>query len=144
MAHEDAGHYAAKHPAGTELNSQIADLINAHLVDRRISCAAAHKIAEELQVSPAEVGVTIDLLEVRINSCQLGLFGHSREGKIAVPATEVPPELQQALEEALDEKGLSCFAAWKLAEQFTMTRLEISSACEALGIKISRCQLGTF
>ena len=144
MAHEDAGHYAAKHPAGTELNSRIAEQIKAYAVDGRISCAAAHKIAEDLQVSAREVGVTIDLLEIRINLCQLGLFGRSREGKIVVPAKEVSPKVQQALEEALDEKGLSCFAAWKLAEQFAMTRLEISSACEALGIKLSRCQLGTF
>jgi hypothetical protein len=144
MAHEDAGHYAAKHPPGTELNARIAGQIKAHMVDGRISCAAAHKIAEELQVSAREVGVTIDLLEIRINLCQLGLFGHSREGKVVVPAKEIPPEVQQALEEALDEKGLSCFAAWKLAEQLTMTRPELSSVCEALGIKISRCQLGTF
>ena len=144
MAHEDAGHYAAKHPAGTELNSQIAELVKAHTVDGRISCAAAHKIAQELQVSPLDVGVTIDLLEIRINLCQIGLFGHTPQGKIVVPAKDVPPELQRAIEEALDEKGLSCFAAWTLAEQFTITRLEISSVCEALGTKISHCQIGTF
>lgn len=144
MAHADAGHYTAKHPEGMEVNPQIATQIKTNLVDGRISCAAAHKIAEELQVSPADVGVTIDLLEVRITQCLLGLFGYSPNKRIVVPAEHVSPELQQALEEAMDEKGLSCVAAWGLAKQRNISKLDISSACEALKIKITSCQLGTF
>ena len=82
MAHEDAGHYAAKHPTGTELNSRIAEQLTAHAVDGRISCAVAHKIAEALQVSPQEVGVAIDLLEIRINLCQLDCLVTARRGKL--------------------------------------------------------------
>jgi hypothetical protein len=144
MAHEDAGHYAAKHSVGIEPNQQIADLVNANIIDGKISCADAHKIAQELNVSPAEVGVTIDLLEVRINKCQLGLFGYSPQKRIVQTAEHVSPELQKAIEEALGEKGLSCFAVWDIAEGFRIPRLDVSSACEALNIKISSCQLGTF
>ena len=82
------------------------------------------------------MGVTIDLLEVRINQCLLGLFGYSPKKRIVVPAEHISPELQQALEEAMDENGLSCAAAWELAEQRNMKRLDISSACEALKLKI--------
>ncbi len=144
MAHEDAGHYAAKHPKGTQMNSQIADQVTRHLVDGKISCAAAHKIAEDLGISPTEVGVTIDLLERRIHQCLLGLFGYSPKRRIIEPAEQVAPELQHAIEAASEEQGLACAAAWELAERFKVSKVEISSACEALQIKIFSCQLGTF
>ena len=144
MAHEDAGNYTAKHSSGTPLNPEIAKRIRAKLLNNRISCAAAHKIAQELHVSPKEVGVTIDLLEVRINRCQLGLFGHSPQKRIVQPAEQSSLELQHAIEKAQDENGLSCAAAWKIAGDLRIPRLEVSSACEALQVKISSCQLGTF
>lgn len=144
MAHEDAGHYAAKHPEGTKLNSEIAGRVEAKVGDGRIACAAAHEVAEELQVAPSEVGVTIDLTETRINTCQLGLFGHSPQKRILKPAEHVSPDLQKAIEEARNEKGLSCFAVWEIADQFNIPRLEVASACEMLKVKISFCQLGTF
>lgn len=144
MAHEDAGHYAAKHPEEASIDLEIAEQVNAKLVDNRISCADALDIAEALNVSPAEVGVTIDLLEARITKCQLGLFGHSPQKRIVKPAGQVSPELQNVIEKARDEKGLSCLAVWKIAEQFKISRLDVACACEALKVKISSCQLGTF
>ncbi len=66
MAHEDAGHYAAKHPKGTKLNLKIAEPVKQKISDGRITCADAHAIAHNLKVTPAAVGVTIDLLECRI------------------------------------------------------------------------------
>ncbi|MBD3309103.1 hypothetical protein GF339_22070 [candidate division KSB3 bacterium] len=144
MAHEDAGHYAAKHPAGTQLNPVIAEQVKAKIVDDRISCAAAHEIARALGVSPADVGIVIDLLEVRINRCQLGLFGHRPQKRIVTPAEHVSPELRHAIEAACDERGLSCFNAWQIADQRQISRLEVACACETLNIKISSCQLGSF
>ncbi len=145
MAHQDAGHYAAKHSEGTALNPEIAGRVKeATLIDKQISCVNAHKIAEALNVSPAEVGVTLDMMEVRINTCQLGLFGHSPQKRIVRPAEHVSPELQKAIEHTRDEKGLSCFNIWKIADHFKIPRLEVSCACEALNVKILSCQLGTF
>lgn len=144
MAHEDAGHYAAKHPQGTQINPQIAEQIKLKLVDGRISCAAAHNIAEHLGVSSTEVGVTIDLLEVRIHRCQLGLFGYSPKKRIVQHAEKVARELHLAIEAALEGHKLACKAAWDLAERFEMSKLDIASACETLAIKISPCQLGSF
>lgn len=144
MAHEDAGHYAAKHPEGTIPNPEIAKKVKAILVENRISCADAHDIAEELNISPAEVGITIDLLEVRINTCQLGLFGHSPQKRIVKPAEHVSLELQKAIEDARNEDGLSCLKAWEIADQVNIPRLDVACACETLKVKISSCQLGTF
>lgn len=144
MAHENAGQYAAKHPEGTTLNEKIAEKVNTLVVEGEISCGEAHAVAHELGVSPKEVGVTIDLMELRINQCLLGLFGYSPEGKVVTPAESVSPQLRAALEAEKAKGGVSCEAAWGLAERFNLRRLEVSSACEALGMKIVSCQLGTF
>ena len=81
MTHEDAGHYAAKHP-NAKADPAIAAAIEEKQTDGRITCAAAHAIASKLGCPPEAVGVNIDLLEMRIAKCQLGLFGHgSVKGK---------------------------------------------------------------
>ncbi|MBN2569123.1 MAG: hypothetical protein JXB42_06800 [Deltaproteobacteria bacterium] len=144
MTHEDAGHYSLKHPSGTEINQQIADRIKAAVVGNMITCKAAHKIADELGVKPGDVGVTVDLLEVRISKCQLGLYGYGTEGKVVRPAKVVSPELDAAIGKSAVNGKLTCLESWKIAKEFGITRMEISSACETLKIKMSSCQLGSF
>jgi len=65
MTHEDAGHYASKHPEGTEADSRILAAIKQKLADNHIACAAAHAVAEDLSIPPLQVGLTIDLMEAR-------------------------------------------------------------------------------
>ena len=43
-------------------------------LDRKLPCAAARKIAEDLKVPYAEVGAAADELGVKIKNCQLGCF----------------------------------------------------------------------
>ncbi len=144
MTHEDAGHYAAKHPSG-KIDPAIAAAIAEKEKDGRITCAAAHAIAKALAVSPQTVGINIDLLEKRLHRCQMGLFGHDPNSAQQVdPAEEVNPQLEQAIRETLDGDRLTCESAWQVAETMGLTRLALASACEALGIKIKKCQLGAF
>lgn len=144
MTHENAGHYALKHPLNTAINKQIADRVKAKVSDGKITCAAAHKIAKELDVKPKEVGVTVDLLEVRIGKCQLGLYGYGTKGRVVEPAEKVSPELNAAIGKSLVKGKLTCLESWKIADEFGISRMEISAACEKLKIKISSCQLGSF
>ena len=143
MAHEDAGHYAAKHK-GVKLNEEIAVKVCEKMSDNSLSCGAAHVIAEELKVKPSGIGVTLDLLEVRIGKCQLGLFGYGEKKRIVRPADEVDPELKREIETKLVERRLPCKAAWDIAEKFKMKRLELANACENLRVKINSCQIGSF
>ncbi|MBN2178696.1 MAG: hypothetical protein JW743_04655 [Deltaproteobacteria bacterium] len=144
MTHEDAGHYAAKHSKETELNERIAVEIRKKIREGKVSCAAAHKTAEELGVTPAEVGVAIDLLEARIERCQLGLYGYSPKRRIVEAAENVSPELEEAIRESLSEGKLTCLSSWEIAKKFGIPKMAVSSACETLGIKLSSCQLGAF
>ncbi|MBW2650282.1 MAG: hypothetical protein JRC66_04570, partial [Deltaproteobacteria bacterium] len=95
MTHEDAGHYAAKHAAGTRTDPGVEEAVRDKIKDGHITCASAHKIALDLEVTPAEVGVAVDLMEARLSRCQLGLFGYTPDRRIVKPANEVSPELEK-------------------------------------------------
>jgi hypothetical protein len=144
MPHEFEGHYAAKHPPGTEADDRIAGAVRAAASDNKVSCAAAHRIAEDSGVHPSEVGRTLDLLEFRIVKCRLGLFGYKPEKKIVEPAEDVSPELREALSAALENDRVPCAAAWSIADRFGMARLEVAAACETMDLRVSPCQLGAF
>ena len=144
MTHKDRGCYAKKRLPGLKLNPAIAEAVKQGSSDGKISCAAAFKVARKLKATPGEVGVTIDLLEIPVIQCQLGLFGYGPPDKRVMAAETVPPALEAAIRESLVKEKLPCASAWEIAAEFNMAKREISSACETLKIKISSCQLGTF
>lgn len=144
MAHEDRGNYAKKHPGDKKVNEEIAGAVKEHASEGEISCASAFRIVEDLKVQPEEVGFTIDVLEITIVKCQLGLYGYKPRKKVIKPAESVPLDLEKVIREALVNDRLPCAAAWKIAETSGLSKMDVSSACEALRIKITPCQLGAF
>ena len=144
MTHEDRGHYAGKHPPDRSRDQRIVDALTSAVSDNTIPCAVAFKVATELNESTEEVGFTIDSLEYTITKCQLGLFGYGEEKKKVKPADSVSPELEDAIRKALINDRLPCAAAWDIAERLDLGKMSVSSASEALGVKISPCQLGAF
>jgi hypothetical protein len=144
MTHEDRGHYARKHPAGRKAKPEVAEAVKQHASKGGISCAAAFKIAGDLQVPPAEIGFTLDALEIPIAKCQLGLYGYTPAKKIVKPAETVSQAMEEVIRDALDNDRLTCARAWEIAKKLGIGKMEVSSACEALEIKISSCQLGAF
>jgi len=143
MTREHAGHYSQKHPGDT-LDPGLARAVSERAREGRLACAAAFALAKELSLSPAEVGRTLDLLELKISRCQLGLFGYNPGYNKPKPAQSVEPELEEAIRRELVNGRLPCAAAWQLAGQRGLARLEVTSACNKLGLKISQCQLGAF
>lgn len=145
MPHEFAGHYKAKHPEGTQPDARIADALQQKAKDGRVSCAAAHQIARQLNEPPEKVGQNIDLLEFRIHQCQMGLFGYGAQELKLQPSAQIEPALEKAIHDALqDGNRLSCALAWQIARTLGCKRKAVSAACEALKIKITGCQIGAF
>ncbi len=144
MTHNDAGHYSAKHAPGGKPDERIAAAVLRKVAQGELACADAEQIGNEFGVSMAEVGRTLDLLEIRISRCQLGLFGYAPEGKSVRPAGQVSPEFEDAIRSRLSDGRFSCTAAWMIAADMKIPRMEVSSACETLKIKIKPCQLGAF
>lgn len=144
MAHEDAGNYSAKHGPESKLNREVAQAIEMKAVQGEIACADAAGIATALNVSMSEVGVAVDLMEIRISKCQLGLFGYGRKKMTIKPAETVSYDLEKAVRDALVNGRLPCAVAWEIAQRFGIPKMGVSSACEAVKIKIKPCQLGAF
>jgi len=137
--------FAAKHPPNTKVAPQIVKMVGERLVDMAITCQAAFGITAESGAAPGEVGKAIDLAEGRIIKCQLGLFGYEAPNRKIIQAAEVvDPRIREAIENALTQGHLTCSAAWRIADQAGIARIEVADACEALKIKIKECQLGAF
>jgi hypothetical protein len=147
MTHEDAGKYAAKHPSGAARSEQIVKAIRERSPGGALACTVGEKISKDLGVAIAEVGMTADLLEMKIKECQLGLFGWGdkpRHGKDIPAADSASVEIREAVEKAAVNGVVTCVVAWTIASQLKVRRKAISAACEALGLKIRACQLGAF
>ena len=144
MTHEQKGHFSKKHSPDRKVSERVSAQVKSKVTDGAMACAVAFEIAESLAVPAEEVGFTLDSLEVKVVKCQLGLFGYAPSKRLVKPVERVPPDLEKAIREALVNGRLSCASAWALAEKRRLKKMEISSACETLGIKIGPCQLGTF
>ena len=56
------------------MSDKLDEKIMQSLVNGKLPCATAFKIAEEMRVVPRAVKEAADELEVKISSCQLGCF----------------------------------------------------------------------
>jgi hypothetical protein len=147
MTHEDAGKYALKHPPGIRPNEQIAKAIREKSPDGELACGMGEKISKELKVDISEVGITADLLEMKIKKCQLGLFGWGKKpnhGKDIHAADSVSVEMKSALEEVAENGVVTCAGLWVIADRLGTERKVVSAACDTLRLKIRVCQLGAF
>jgi len=144
MTHRDAGRYAAKHATGVGPDEKISAAVRGKAGEGEVACADAERIGADLGAPLADIGRTLDLLEIRIGRCQLGLFGYGKQRKAVRPADRVEPALAETIRGSLSEGKLPCAAAWKIAADGNMPRMNVAAACEALDIRIKPCQLGAF
>lgn len=145
MSRKKGESFAGKHAGkGVKIDEQISAAIREKVINGEISCSNAIDIAKKLNKRLDVVGVNIDLAELHINKCQLGIFGYTPEKRIVKAAASVVPELEEAIRKALKDDCLPCIAAWSIADTRQIPRIEVASACEKLGIKIKPCQIGAF
>lgn len=144
MTHEDKGKFFAKHPKDTKIDDDLKKEILDQVKNNSMSCKKAEDIAGEMGFTLQETGTAIDILNIKITKCQLGLFGYGETQKIVQSAKEITPELKESISSALENERLSCAAAWEIADKLNISRMKVASACEALQIKIKPCQLGAF
>ncbi|MGD8344328.1 MAG: hypothetical protein PVI38_02205 [Desulfobacterales bacterium] len=144
MKRQNGKKFADKHGSGAQIDSRIKDALGQQTRNNEVPCALAFKIAETLQVSPADIGKTADLLEMELVKCQLGLFGYKPDKKIVKPTAAENPDLERTIRDSLIEGKLPCHTAWEIAGSHDLSKMAISAICEHLGIKIKPCQLGAF
>ena len=136
--------FPAKHQDRAQINNVIKNEILKQNKDSKLPCFVAFKIAKELQVSPGDVGKAVDLLNFRLAKCQLGLYGYQPKKRKVKPKMPLDQGLKNAITDALVEGKLTCKKVWDIASLYNVHKLRVSCACEAMKIKIIKCQLGAF
>lgn len=144
MIDQKNNQFAAKHQNKAQINNIIKNEILKQNKDGKLPCLTAFRIADSLQVTAAEVGKTVDLLNFRLIKCRLGLFGYKPQKKIIKAKEPEDRNLKKAIRDSLVEGRLLCISAWEIASGFNVHKMIVSSACEAMNIKIIKCQLGAF
>ncbi len=113
-----------------------------------MACAMAFNCADTLNQTRQKTGIFLDKLHIRLEKCQLGLFGHGgdqKKGKKFLELTDSESiKIKSIIEGNVKEGILTCPEIWDLAEKSGMGRMKISTYCEKSGIKIKGCQLGAF
>jgi len=56
------------------MSAELEEKMKLSLVNGRLPCQVAFKLAKELKVSLQEIGETANNLGIKISSCQLGCF----------------------------------------------------------------------
>ena len=125
------------------VDERITEALATRQKDNTLSCAEAFDIARKLDVSKAEVGKALDIMNIKIVKCQLGLFGH-KSGKRTKPDSSPPGALLEALSPFRETGRMPCSHAHEIARRLNIGRPAVANACEALWIKIKPCQLGAF
>ncbi|MEW6182190.1 MAG: hypothetical protein AB1500_03300 [Bacillota bacterium] len=57
-----------------EVPEKVLDAVRGAAPEKRITCAAAHALAKELDVPLKLVGAACDALGIKIKECQMGCF----------------------------------------------------------------------
>jgi hypothetical protein len=127
-----------------EIAPEIEKAIQQKAKNGKIPCAVVFDIVKDLKIEIGEIGPALDTMAVKLEKCQLGLFGYSPKKRIVEPAESVSKELEDAIRKAIKNERLSCKSAWRIADSLKLRKMQVSSACEALGIKLTSCQLGAF
>jgi len=144
MTREQGPKFSEKHGTDTQIDPTVKQKIEDNAKNNEIACAVAFQLADELKTTPSDIGKGIDLLEIRLVKCQLGLFGYSPGKKAVKPKAPQSQDMEEAIRKALVEEKISCRAAWDIAQQFNVPKMAVSAACESLNLKIKPCQLGAF
>ena len=144
MTSHDKSDFSKKHPADTTPDSAVLSEIRNRAKDNEIPCAVAFDIAEKTNTSPRDVGIAMDMVNIRLTKCQLGLFGYKPEKKITKVIEDVNQDLADKINRGAVNNRLACKDAWGIASELNVSKMTVSGACESSTIKVKPCQLGAF
>ena len=123
--------------------TEITNEILSNTLDKKISCKSCYDISNKFAVPMDIIGEIVNDLDIKLHKCQLGLFGYP-EKKIIKPAATISSDLEKTIKNEVLNNKISCKRLWKIARNLKIEKIQLSSACEAMSIKIKPCQLGAF
>lgn len=102
----------------------------------KVNCLDAFKLAKELKVEPMEIGALTKAFGIRIDNCELGVFGD----------LEFKEKNESIYNELLvlsdDEKKINCKDAWHVAKDSSLKK--VGSTTKNSDLEVVYCKLGCF
>ncbi|NOR58229.1 MAG: ModE family transcriptional regulator [Sulfurimonas sp.] len=93
-------------------------------------------MARELKIEPSEIAEITKKYSIKIDNCELGVFGSNNFG-------EKRDDIYEKLSSKADaQKKLECSAAWEVAKEFSLKK--VGSTTKKSDIEVIYCQLGCF
>ena len=132
-------------PENTKDTGQaLVEEINASLMEGRLPCPVAFKVARKLDVKLELVGNKADELGIKVSNCQLGCFGKEKATHEELRDMQIAPAVAEAVQASLVSGKIPCKTAHDLARKLKVGRRKVGDTASKLNIKVSDCQLGCF
>ncbi|MBI2851443.1 MAG: hypothetical protein HYX80_10490 [Chloroflexi bacterium] len=129
---------------GMDTERILEEEITASLIEGRLPCPIAFKVARKLDITPKSVGEKTDELGIRIIDCQLGCFGVKKATHDDLKGAPLDANMAGAIQSTQVNGQMPCEAAWEIARQFKVSRKKIGDTATQLKIMLVDCQLGCF
>ena len=115
----------------------LAQILNQYLNENgKINCLDGFKLAKKLGVEPGEIGEITKKLNIKIDKCELGVFGTNN-------FIDKDEEIYEKLLTKADEKkNILCKDAWLVAKEFSLKK--VGSTTKNSDLEVIYCQLGCF
>lgn len=136
--------FSKKIPEGFSPDDTLCERITSQVKDNQMACASAFALARELQIPESIVGYHLNHLDIPLVKCQIGLFGHSKGAKLIKTLDYVDSRLEAGIRDLVSGGVLSCEMVFRLSGELGISKVDVGSACETLGIKIKHCRFGAF
>lgn len=124
--------------------TELEKVIASSLKDGYMPCPLAWKIAREQDVPRIAVGAIIDKMGRRVVNCQIGCFKIEKTPFENEEIKRLESEVASEIQKLEAEKELTCAAVFEVARRFKLKPMDVSNEVNALGLKVSVCQLGCF
>ncbi|MBN1370081.1 MAG: hypothetical protein JW954_07605 [Dehalococcoidaceae bacterium] len=133
-------------PAGLseEKLSEIRTRVAESLESGYLPCPAAWKIARQSGVVRIAVGAVADEMGKRVVDCQIGCFKVDKTPFGTQEPARLSPEISAEILRLNEENSLTCEAVFTVAKTYRLKPTDIAGEINALGLKVSACQLGCF
>ena len=115
----------------------VAQTLKRYLNDSgKINCLDAFKLARELGIQPIEIAEVTKAHGIKIDNCELGVFGSNSFG-------EKREDIYEKLSAKSNEKKqILCGDAWRVAQEFSLKKVGATS--KKSDLEVVYCQLGCF
>ena len=115
----------------------VAEILKQYLnKNGKIDCLDGFKLAKKLNIDPSEIGEITKKYNIRIDNCELGVFGDNEFG-------DMRDDIYEKLSyKADDDKEIECKVAWEVAKEFSLKK--VGSTTKKSDLKVVYCQLGCF